>query len=146
MQNLHKFNFKINVILNGSEKHMNFTLNRKLIFIDSFQFLSSSLDKLVENLELKISLSIWVEYFILDRVHQKFIPMSIWVILKIFKENCLAKTKTKLELITDPYIPENIRSLYSYISSKYSKANKEHLNSYIQKQESKHVMYLDTKN
>lgn len=58
MQNLHKFNFKINVILNGSEKHMNFTLNRKLIFIDSFKFLSSSLDKLVENLELKISLSI----------------------------------------------------------------------------------------
>ena len=40
------------------QKNMNFTVNRKLIFIDSFQFLSSSLDNLVENLELKMTLSI----------------------------------------------------------------------------------------
>ena len=29
---------------------MNFTINNKLSFIDSFQFLSSSLDRLVKNL------------------------------------------------------------------------------------------------
>ena len=34
---------------NELEKYMNFNINSKLIFIDSFQFLSSSLDSLVKN-------------------------------------------------------------------------------------------------
>ena len=34
MQELDKFNFKINVIPNGLEKYMSFTINKKLIFID----------------------------------------------------------------------------------------------------------------
>ena len=50
MQELGKFNLKINVIPNGLEKYMSFTINNKLSFIDSFQFLSSSLDSLVKNL------------------------------------------------------------------------------------------------
>ena len=50
MQELGKFNLKINVIPNGREKHMSFSINNKLRFIDSFQFLSSSLDSLVKNL------------------------------------------------------------------------------------------------
>ena len=50
MQELGKFNLKINVIPNGLEKYMNSTINNKLTFIDSFQFLSSSLDSLVKNL------------------------------------------------------------------------------------------------
>ena len=50
MQEIIKFNFKINVILNGSEKHMSFSINNKLSFINSFKFLSSSLDSLVKNL------------------------------------------------------------------------------------------------
>ena len=50
MQESGKFNFKINVIPNGLEKYMSFNINNKLIFIDSFQFLSSSLDSLVKNL------------------------------------------------------------------------------------------------
>ena len=49
MQELGKFNLKINVIPNGLEKYMSFTINNKLSFIDSFQFLSSSLDSLVKN-------------------------------------------------------------------------------------------------
>ena len=48
MQELGKFNLKINVIPNGLEKSMIFSIN-KLSFIDSFQFLSSSLDSLVKN-------------------------------------------------------------------------------------------------
>ena len=44
MQELGKFNLKISVIPNGLEKYMNFTISNKFIFIDSFQFLSSSLD------------------------------------------------------------------------------------------------------
>ena len=50
MQELGKFNLKISVISNGLEKYMSFTINNKLSFIDSFQFLSSSLDSLVKNL------------------------------------------------------------------------------------------------
>ena len=48
MQELGKFNLKINVIPNGLEKYMIFSIN-KLSFIDSFQFLTSSLDSLVKN-------------------------------------------------------------------------------------------------
>ena len=47
---LGKFNLKANVIPNGLEKYMSFSINNKLNFIDSFQFLSSSLDGLVKNL------------------------------------------------------------------------------------------------
>ena len=50
MQELIKFKFKINVIPNGLEKYMSFNINSKLIFIDNFQFLNSSLDSLVKNL------------------------------------------------------------------------------------------------
>ena len=50
IQELGKFNLKINVIQNGLEKYMSFTINNKLSFIDSLQFLSSSLDSLVKNL------------------------------------------------------------------------------------------------
>ena len=50
MQELGKFNLKINVTPNGLEKYMSFSINNKLSFIDSFQFLSSSLDSLVKNL------------------------------------------------------------------------------------------------
>ena len=40
----------INVIPNNMEKYMAFMLGKHLVFIDSFQFMSSSLDKLVSNL------------------------------------------------------------------------------------------------
>ena len=49
----HKVNGKemnINVIPNNMEKYMAFMLGEHLTFIDSFQFMSSSLDKLVGNL------------------------------------------------------------------------------------------------
>ena len=51
MQELGKFNLKINVIPIGLEKYiMSFSINSKLIFIDSFQFLTTSLDSLVKSL------------------------------------------------------------------------------------------------
>ena len=50
IQELCKFNLKINIIPNGLEKYRSFSINNKLSFIDSFQFLSSSLDSLVKNL------------------------------------------------------------------------------------------------
>ena len=50
MQELGKSNLKINLVPNGLEKYVSFTINNKLSFIESFQFLSSSLDTLVKNL------------------------------------------------------------------------------------------------
>ena len=50
MQQLGKFNLNLSVIPNGLERYMSFSINNKLCFIDSFQFLSSSLDSLVKNL------------------------------------------------------------------------------------------------
>ena len=51
MQELGKFNLKINVIPNRLEKYMSFSINNKLIFFDSFQFLRFSLDSSVKNLD-----------------------------------------------------------------------------------------------
>ena len=48
MQELGKVNLKRNVIPNELEKYMSFSINNNLSFIDSFQFLSSSLDSLVK--------------------------------------------------------------------------------------------------
>ena len=45
-----KVQMDINVIPNNMEKYMAFMLGNHLVFIDSFQFMSSSLDKLVSNL------------------------------------------------------------------------------------------------
>ena len=50
MQELGKFKLKISVMPNGVENYMRFTINKKLRFIDSFQFLSSSSDSLLKKL------------------------------------------------------------------------------------------------
>ena len=50
MKELGKFNLKINLIPNELGKCMSFSINNKLILIDSFQILSSSSDSLVKNL------------------------------------------------------------------------------------------------
>ena len=50
MPEIGKFNLKINVMPNGLEKYMSLTTNNKLTFIDSFQFLASSLDSLVKKI------------------------------------------------------------------------------------------------
>ena len=49
IQELNILNLKVNVIPNGLEKYMTLKINNKLAFIDNVQFLSSSLDSLVEN-------------------------------------------------------------------------------------------------
>ena len=45
-----KFDVKVSVIPNGSEKYKAFTISKDLVFIDSMQFMNSSLDPLVKNL------------------------------------------------------------------------------------------------
>ena len=44
-----EFDVKVNVIPNGLEKYMAFIINKNLVFIDSMQFIKSSLDALVKN-------------------------------------------------------------------------------------------------
>ena len=50
MHEIGKFDVQVNVIPNGLEQYMDFTINNNLVFIDSMQFLDSSLDALVKNL------------------------------------------------------------------------------------------------
>ena len=61
------------LIPNGLEKYISFTIISKLSFIDSFQFLSTSLDSLVKNLrkdDFKY-LSLEFDNDVLDLVKQK---------------------------------------------------------------------------
>ena len=48
MQEINKFDVKLNVVLNGLEKCMAFTINKNLFFVDSMQLMDSSLNKLVK--------------------------------------------------------------------------------------------------
>ena len=50
MLEISKFDVGISVITNRLEKYMAFTINKSMIFIDSMQFMNSSLDVLVKNL------------------------------------------------------------------------------------------------
>ena len=50
LQEISKSYVKVNVIPNELEKYMAFTINNNLVFIDSMQFMNSSLDALVNNL------------------------------------------------------------------------------------------------
>ena len=45
-----KFDVKVSDMPNGLEKYMAFTIKRNLVFLDSIQFMNSSLDSLVKNL------------------------------------------------------------------------------------------------
>ena len=62
----------------------------------------------------------------------------------------LKMAKIKLELITDPdtyiFFEKGTRGGVSYISNRYSKAKNKHLKSYDPRQETKHIIYLDTTN
>ena len=50
IKELGNFGVDVTVIPNGLEKYMAFIINKNLIFIDSMQFMNSSLDSLVETL------------------------------------------------------------------------------------------------
>ncbi|CAB4017625.1 Gastrula zinc finger [Paramuricea clavata] len=50
MQEIGKFKMNINVVPNNMEKYISFSLGKSLVFIDSIQFMVSSLEALVSNL------------------------------------------------------------------------------------------------
>ena len=45
-----KFDVNVNVMPNGLERYIAFTINKNLVFIESMQFMNLSLDSLVKNL------------------------------------------------------------------------------------------------
>ena len=73
---------------------MDFTINNKLSFLDSFQFLSSLLDSFVKNLK-KDDLKYSIQEFdnsVLDLVKQKILyPYEYMTDFKKFKEELLNK-------------------------------------------------------
>ena len=96
VQELGKFNLRINFIRNGIEKYMSFTINIKLSFIYSFQFLSSSLDSLVKNLNKDDFKYLTQEFEIklLDLVMPKgFYPYEYMSEFEKFKEVLLSKER-----------------------------------------------------
>ena len=89
MKELGKCNTKINVISNELEKYMNFSINNKLSFIDSFQFLCSWLDSLVKNLTKNDFVDLSQEFHnnVLDLVkRQRFYPYEYMRDFEKFKE------------------------------------------------------------
>ena len=89
MQELGKFNFKINVMPNGLEKYISFNINNKVAFVDSFQVLSSLLDSLVKNLDKDDFKYLCQEFDrkVLDLVKQKgFYPYEYMSGFEKFKQ------------------------------------------------------------
>ena len=92
---LDKFDVKIKVIPNGLEKYMAFFLNKNLVFIDSMQFMNSSLDKLVKNLSDNDFKYLTEEYGSKNLEHLKekgVYPYKYMDNLKdLMKKNCLIR-------------------------------------------------------
>ena len=96
MQELGKFNLKINAIPNRLEKYMGFNINNKLSFIDNVQLLSSSLNSWLKNLS-KDDFKYFSQEFennVLDLVKQKgFYPFEYMSDFEKFKEELSSKEK-----------------------------------------------------
>ena len=94
MQEPGKFDLKISIIPSVLEKYMSITINNNLRFIDSFQFLSSSLDSFVKSWDGFKYLSQEFDNNILDLVKQKgFYPYEYMSNFKKCKEQLRSKEK-----------------------------------------------------
>ena len=119
MEELSKFNLKINVIANGLEKHISFTMNNKLSFIEGFLFLSSSLDSLVKNLS-KDGFKYLSQEFdnnVLDLVKQKrFYPYKYISNFEKSKEELPSKEKL-YSYLTDRknWLNEHIKNMNMFL-------------------------------
>ena len=117
MKELGKFNLKINVIPNGLEKYMTFSINNKSSFIDSFQFLSSSLDSLIKNLG-KDGFNYLSQQFdnnVLDLVKQKgFYPCEYMSDFEKFKEELPSKEKFYSSLTGKRIVTKNMNMFLKF--------------------------------
>ena len=114
MQELGKFNIKIKLIPNGLEIYLSFTINNKFRIIGSFQFLSSSLDRLVKNLskdDFKY-LSQEFDNNVLDLVKQKgFYPYEYMSDFEKLKEELPSKGKF-YSLLTDKKLVTKKKNIF----------------------------------
>ena len=113
MQELGKFNLKINVIPNGLEKYMSLNINNKLSFTDSSQFLRSSLDSFVKNLDKDYFKYLSQEFDnnILDLLKQnEFYPYEYISDFGKFKNQLPSKGREKLysSLIDKKLVVQNM--------------------------------------
>ena len=96
MRELSKFNLEINFIPNELEKYMSYAIVDKLIFVGSFQFLSSSLYSLDENLG-KDDIEYFIQEFdnnVLDLVKLKgFYPYEHMNDFEKFKKDLPSKER-----------------------------------------------------
>ena len=89
-----KFNLNINIIPNGLEKYMSFSINCELRFVDDFRFFSSSLVILVKNFSEEDFKYLIQEFHgvVLDLVKQKgFYPYEYLNGFESFQEELLSK-------------------------------------------------------
>lgn len=115
---------RINCIPQNHEKYIAFLLGN-LDFVDTFQFMSTSLEKLSINLAK-------------EGLH-KFPHLEAYV-----------TSTLELELLTDPdmhlFIDKGLRGGIAMISKRYAKANNPYLNDYDPQRSSNYLMYLDANN
>ena len=102
-------NLKINAIPNNMERYMAFMLGNNLTFIDSFQFMSSSLDKLVSNMrkeDLKYTSMAFYGYK-LDLMSKKGIyPYDFMDSMEKFENKELPKIEDFYSTLNEEHISE----------------------------------------
>ena len=109
MEELVKFSLKKSVIPNRLETYMSLSINNKLRFIASFQFLSSSLDILDKNLNDFRYLRQELDTNLLDLVKQKvFYPYEYMSNFEKFKDELPNKEKFYSSLTDKKLVTKNM--------------------------------------
>ena len=109
MKEIGKFDAKVSFVSNGLEKYMAFTINKNLFFIDSIQFMNSSLDSLVKNISDNNFKYLSEEFSgeFLELVKQKEVyPYEYMDSFKKFSENKLPDRSNFFSSLKDVCISE----------------------------------------
>ena len=136
MQEIGKFNMDINVIACNMEKYMAFMLGKNLVFLDSFQFMSSSLENLVKNLpekEFKYTTEEFKENTKL-LARKGIYPYDYMDKFDKFNDKQLPQKAEFYSLLNDEHITDDD---YKYAKEIWQKFNLENMGKY-------HDLYLKT--
>ena len=136
MQEIGKFNMDINVIACNTEKYMAFMLGKNLVFLDSFQFMSSSLENLAKNLpekEFKYTTEEFKENTKL-LTRKGIYPYDYMDSFNKFNDKQLPQKAEFYSLLNDKHITDDD---YKYAKEIWQKFNLENMGKY-------HDLYLKT--
>ena len=135
MQKIGKFDVKIRVIRNGLEQYVTFAINKNLVFIDSTEFMNSSLNALIKNLsdnDFKyLSQEFTSEQLKLIK-HRRVYPYEYMDSFEKFSDRKLADTCELFSSLKDECISEKY---YLYAISVWSNLKKKTMSDY-------HDLYL----